>query len=175
MERLVQLFHENMFWKQLKSSFLLLWNIVIVRKVAHTTTDIKPSPHRLKATANLPLTSHGVASGPWWGSTFIFYWWVHIKSAQFMSRRIVFLNRNSGRATEVKLCSLLPLTLSPLIKKIAVGDSGDNFVNDVWSRLESNLFFHSCTRSTLWNGGRTFFYQLKQATGTMRHNGHRHF
>lgn len=67
----------------------------------------------------------GVRWTPFWsiarGSPFVFYWWLIIRFAQSMSKGIIFLNGNSAWALKVKLCSLLLLTLSPLIKNLQQG------------------------------------------------------
>lgn len=55
------------------------------------------------------------------GSPFVFYWWLIIRLAQSMSKGIIFLNGNSAWALKVKLCSLLLLKLSPLIKNLQQG------------------------------------------------------
>lgn len=55
------------------------------------------------------------------GSPFVFYWWLIIRFAQFMSKGIIFLNGNSAWALQVKLCSLLLLTLLPPIKNLQAG------------------------------------------------------
>lgn len=55
------------------------------------------------------------------GSPFVFYWWLIIRLAQSMSKGIIFLNGNSAWALKVKLCSLLLLKLSPLIRNLQQG------------------------------------------------------